>query len=110
LGAFLICQGQKKLHTFYKLKGSKQYERSNNKETFTYYSSASRLTVSYLMCSMGDGNAQQSCREILNKILTAVVGFMLTSGFFVLESTRRGLNENRRSRRMYVEKLSPSDS
>jgi hypothetical protein len=86
LGAFLICQGQKKLHIFYKLKGLKQYERSNNKETFTYYSSASRLTVPYLMCSMGDGNAQQSCREILNKLLTAVVGFMLTGGFcFIFE-------------------------
>jgi hypothetical protein len=39
--------------------------------------------LSYLMCSMGDGNDRLSCRTILNKLLTAVVGFVLTSGFFL---------------------------
>jgi hypothetical protein len=37
--------------------------------------------MSYLMASMGDGNDAQTCRKYLNKLQTAVVGLLLTSGF-----------------------------
>jgi hypothetical protein len=32
------------------------------------------------MASMGDGNDAQTCRKYLNKLQTAVVGLLLTSG------------------------------